>query len=100
MKEQLLQLFSDHTRWAVAISLLLCIVVAVLGILPSFFITAANILFFGFTEGVLISFLGEAIGAMIAFVLYRHGLKKVSTAGLHRFPMIRKLLLAEKKRPS
>ena len=97
MKEQLLQLLRDHAQWAFVISMLVSITVAILGIVPSFFVTAANILFFGFAEGVMISFLGEAVGAMVAFLLYRNGFKKMNTANLQRYPLIRKLLLAEKR---
>ena len=81
MKETVLHLFEMHPQAAIGISLLLSILVAVAGILPSFFITAANILFFGFWEGTLISFIGEAVGALIAFWLYRKGFKKAVARG-------------------
>ncbi|WP_345290207.1 TVP38/TMEM64 family protein, partial [Streptomyces gulbargensis] len=48
----------------------------VLGVIPSFFITAGNLFYFGFWGGTLISFIGESIGALVAFFLYRKGLKK------------------------
>jgi uncharacterized membrane protein YdjX (TVP38/TMEM64 family) len=70
-------------------------VVAVAGVIPSFFVTAANILFFGFWQGTCISFLGEAIGAIIAFFLYRKGFKKSIAHQLHQFPKVQRLLEAE-----
>lgn len=97
MKEQLLQLFREHAETAFLISFILSILVAVVGILPSFFITAANILFFGFLQGILISFLGEAVGAMVAFLLYRKGFKKPAITRLNHYPRIQQLLLAEKR---
>jgi uncharacterized membrane protein YdjX (TVP38/TMEM64 family) len=62
---------------------------------PSVFVTAANILFFGFWMGTLISFIGEAIGAAIAFILYRKGFKKAVVKGLDRYPKIKQLINAE-----
>jgi uncharacterized membrane protein YdjX (TVP38/TMEM64 family) len=95
--EQLLDIFREHAQWAILISLVLSVVVALLGILPSVFITAANILFFGFWEGLLLSFLGEAIGAVAAFVLYRKGFKKAVDKPLHKYPRAERLITATGK---
>ena len=97
MKEAILQLFEQYPHLAIIISLLLSIVVAVLGVVPSFFITAANILFFGFWQGTAVSFAGEALGAAISFLLYRKGFKQVSQKGLDRFPRVKQLLNAESR---
>ena len=91
----LFQLFEEYPQLAVIISISLSILIAVIGVVPSVFITAANILFFGFWSGTFISFLGEAIGAGIAFLLYRKGFKKLTAKGLHRYPRVEKLLAAE-----
>ncbi len=95
MKQELFQLFQQHPQLAVLISLVVSIVVAVLGLVPSVFITAANILFFGFWRGTLISFLGETIGAAVAFFLYRRGFKNVSHERLKKFPALQRLLHAK-----
>lgn len=95
MKEALLQLFSEHAQLAIVISLLASILVAVLGVVPSLFITAANILFFGFWKGTAISFAGEAIGAVIAFWLYRKGFKRSIGAPLDKLPKAQRLITAE-----
>lgn len=79
------------------ISLLLSVVVAVLGLIPSVFITAANILFFGFWEGTAISFAGEALGAGVSFLLYRKGFKKTTQKRLQRFSKVQQLVNAEGK---
>jgi uncharacterized membrane protein YdjX (TVP38/TMEM64 family) len=97
VKEALLNLFQQHAGLAFLISLLISVLVAIIGVLPSFFITAANIIFFGFWQGVLISFLGEAIGAIIAFVLYRKGFKKAIAAQLQKFSRAQRLVNAEGK---
>jgi len=95
LKEAILQLFEQYPQLAIIISLLASIVVAVLGLVPSVFITAANILFFGFWPGTLISFAGEALGAAVSFLLYRKGFKKASQQRLQRFPKVQQLVNAE-----
>ena len=79
------------------ISIFLSILIAVIGVLPSFFITATNILFFGFWNGTLISFIGESIGAAIAFILYRKGFKKAMESRLLKYEKLKKLLSAQNK---
>lgn len=97
MKEEIIQIFSDHSQLAIFISIAISIIIAISGILPSVFLTAANILFFGFWQGLLISFAGESIGAVIAFILYRKGFKKISTKKLSSFPKLERLILTEGK---
>lgn len=74
--ENFLQILSNNSEFAVLISLAVSILIALSGIIPSVFVTGANILFFGVWEGFLISLLGEVIGAYITFYLYRYGFKK------------------------
>ena len=95
MQQQLLQWFEGSPQLAVLISLGISVLIAVVGVLPSVFITAANILFFGFWQGTLISFAGEALGAAIAFLLYRKGFKKLSQKGLDKYPKVKALIEAE-----
>ena len=95
MQQQIIQLFEQHPQLAVVISLAASVLVAVLGVLPSVFITAANILFFGFWQGTLLSIAGEALGAAVAFVLYRQGFKKLSQKGLEKYPRVKTLIEAE-----
>jgi uncharacterized membrane protein YdjX (TVP38/TMEM64 family) len=73
------------------------IIVALLGVIPSFFITTANILFFGFWEGTAISFAGESVGAILAFLLYRTGFKKSISTQLQKYPRAQRLTQAEGK---
>ena len=95
MKQDVLHLFSAYPHYALLFSLLISIAIAVAGVLPSFFITAANILFFGFWQGTLISFAGEAIGALLAFVLYRKGFKKRMDTNFKKYPKVQQLLHAQ-----
>ncbi|HEU4633809.1 MAG TPA: VTT domain-containing protein [Flavisolibacter sp.] len=97
MNEQILTLFRDYPNAAFFISLALSIFIALLGVVPSFFITAANILFFGFWKGTAVSFLGEALGAIAAFWLYRKGFKQKIHPQVEKFPRVQRLLEAEGK---
>ena len=73
-------------------SIALSILIAIVGVVPSVFITAANILFFGFWPGTLLSLLGEAAGAAVAFAIYRAGFKNISEDKLQRFPRLKQLV--------
>lgn len=98
MELNLVNLFQEYKEYAVLFSLLINIVIAVLGFLPSVFITGANLIFFGFWGGIIISFLGEALGAIIAFILYRKGFKKMSNKTLKKYPKITSIIDLEGKR--
>ncbi len=97
MKEALLTFFQEHPNLALLSSLTINVLIAVVGVIPSFFVTAANILFFGFWQGVGVSFLGEAVGAVVAFYLYRKGFKKGATQQLDKYKTIATLIKAENK---
>ncbi|WP_462248833.1 TVP38/TMEM64 family protein [Ferruginibacter sp.] len=97
MENSLLQVFKEYPHLAAVISIGISIIIAVLGFIPSVFITAANILFFGFWNGTLISFAGETIGAAIAFILYRKGFKRITSNKLQQYPKVKRLVDAENK---
>lgn len=84
--------FTQFGVFAFSISIAISILIAVSGILPSFFVTGANILVFGPINGFLVSWLGESTGAIIAFYIYRFGLKeKVELLG-SKYSLIHKLV--------
>ncbi|WP_175990275.1 TVP38/TMEM64 family protein [Bacillus sp. Marseille-Q1617] len=62
-------------------SVLVNILISIAGVLPSFFITALNISYFGLETGLLVSIIGESLGAIVTFILYRKG---ISAAKLDR----------------
>ena len=68
-----------------------------LGVVPSVFLTAANVLFFGFWQGAFISFTGECLGGFIAFLLYRFGFKKSVQNRVQKYAPVNKLLQLEGK---
>lgn len=79
MENSLIQLFEDSGLFAILLSIIINTVISILGFIPSLFLTAANISFFGFGNGLLISIIGEAVGAIMSFYLYRKWIKKVKT---------------------
>lgn len=97
MKEDALQLFNTYPQYAFLLSIGVNILIAVLGIVPSVFLTAANVLFFGFWQGTIISFAGESVGAFIAFLLYRFGFKRRVQNRLKSYPAANKLVEAKGK---
>lgn len=62
---------------ALFISIIVNILISLVGVLPSAFVTAANIAYFGFVGGLAVSIIGEAVGAVVSFFLYRIGVKKL-----------------------
>ncbi|MCX7920568.1 MAG: VTT domain-containing protein [Clostridia bacterium] len=78
--------------YAFAISIAVSVLIAISGILPSFLVTAANILVFGPIKGFIVSWLGESIGAMIAFYIYRFGFRGKAQLLGNKYSLINKLV--------
>lgn len=74
--DSVISIFEQYRSIALVISILISILISLAGILPSIFVTGANIIFFGPVCGFIISLMGETIGGYITFRLYRLGLKK------------------------
>lgn len=58
---------------AYVLSILLNVVISILGVIPSVFLTMANVLVFGVIPGFFVSWIGEMVGAFFSFTLYRKG---------------------------
>jgi uncharacterized membrane protein YdjX (TVP38/TMEM64 family) len=95
MRKQIIALLNTYENAAYLISIVLNIIISILGLVPSVFLTAANLAVFGFWKGTFLSFAGEAIGAIISFLLYRKGFKKLSEFKLFSHPKVRRLLEAK-----
>jgi len=79
---------------AILVSVLVNVLISIAGIVPSTFVTAANIVYFGFAGGLAVSIIGESAGAIISFFLYRIGLKKIGeklSGGTHTIKLLEKL---------
>ncbi|MDF2945372.1 MAG: rane protein [Bacillales bacterium] len=77
MEYQIVSWFENLGMLAIFVSIIINIIISILGVLPSVFITAANISFFGFNQGLVLSIIGEALGAIVSFYLYRKGFRKL-----------------------
>ncbi len=63
---------------AILISIYINAAISIMGMLPSVFLTGANVLVFGLYGGFLVSWAGEIIGATVSFMLYRWGTKSAA----------------------
>jgi uncharacterized membrane protein YdjX (TVP38/TMEM64 family) len=98
LKDNMIHLFSAHQHVALLVSVIINIVISVMGVVPNVFLTAANLAVFGFWEGTVISIIGEAFGAVIAFLLYRRGFRKAANMKWCSHPKAKKLLAAKGKK--
>lgn len=69
------EFLSQFGVYAVIVSLVVSLGIAIAGILPSVFITAANVLVFGPLFGFILSWAGEVLGACVSFYLYKVGFR-------------------------
>lgn len=92
------KMISDSGAAAVLISILLNVIISVMGVIPSVFLTGANILVFGFSGGFLVSWAGEVIGAVISFLLYRFGLKSIFKISSDHWKVLRTINLLPGKK--
>ncbi|MGL4991850.1 MAG: TVP38/TMEM64 family protein [Sarcina sp.] len=95
--ENLVNILNTYSFISIPISLGISIIIALLGVIPSVFVTGANIIFFGPINGFLISLLGEVIGGIITFYLYRLGFKKKASS-LSKYKMIENIINSKGKK--
>jgi uncharacterized membrane protein YdjX (TVP38/TMEM64 family) len=72
-------------------SIMVNVFISLSGVLPSAFLTAANIAIFDLKMGLVVSIIGEAAGAVVSFILYRKGLTKISVQGKWKNKLLVKL---------
>ncbi|KIQ93189.1 TVP38/TMEM64 family inner membrane protein ydjZ [Anoxybacillus thermarum] len=97
MEQQIIALFRTYEPFAFLISIAMNVIISILGVVPSVFLTAANLAVFGFWKGTFLSFIGEAVGAIVSFLLYRKGFRKLSETKWFSYPKVKRLLAAEGK---
>nr|WP_088328056.1 VTT domain-containing protein [Bacillus cereus] len=95
MAETIQSFLTDYYSIAIPLSILINIVISLLGIIPSIFLTAINIQLFGVTNGTIISIAGEVLGAIISFYIYRIGLQKFTHSKVNKYPKVERLLYVE-----
>lgn len=84
-------LLTTSGPFAILVSIIVNIIISIAGVIPSFFITAANITFFGFHTGLIISYIGECVGAGFSFWLYRKGIKTLNSQIINKNKWLQKL---------
>lgn len=87
----LVDFMSNYKEFAVLISLAISVLIALSGVLPSVFVTGANVIVFGSITGFIISLMGEVIGATITFYLYRLGFKGKAKSLGNKYNFLKKL---------
>jgi uncharacterized membrane protein YdjX (TVP38/TMEM64 family) len=97
MQEQFVEFLWQYREFAFWISVAANVFISIFGVIPSVFLTAANLIVFGFWKGTFISFIGEAVGAAVAFLLYRKGFQRVFENKLSDYPRVKPLLDAKGK---
>jgi len=85
MDHFLFEWLTQYPALAFLISIAANVFISLFAVIPSFFITTANIAFFGFQNGLLISFIGEVLGAIISFYLYKKGFLLLKDRGQPKY---------------
>ncbi|MET3695733.1 uncharacterized membrane protein YdjX (TVP38/TMEM64 family) [Bacillus oleivorans] len=97
MADLIQSLFDQNPDLAFFLSVGINIIISSLAVIPSVFLTAANIIFFGFWEGTLISLIGELFGALFSFWLYRKSGRNLANRKLKNYPRVQNVLYVEGK---
>lgn len=85
MTQRLIDWFTATPEWAVLLSISVSLAVHLIGVIPSVFITTANVFVWGPIWGGLLSLIGEVIGSWIAFLVYRLGIQAIDHKKLARW---------------
>lgn len=81
--------FESLGIWAIVISVLLNIVINIIAVIPPFFLAGANAAVFGLWPGFWISLLGESLGTICAYWVYRQALNRWGETGVaQRLPFL------------
>ena len=89
--DSMIAILNEYSNIAFIISICISIIIALAGILPSVFVTCANIIFFGPIKGFIISIAGETIGAYITFKIYRMGIKKTASGFVEKYSILKNM---------
>ncbi len=74
---------------AILMSIYINAAISIMGVVPSVFLTGANVLVFGLHGGFLVSWAGEVIGAAVSFMLYRWGIKSAARIPTDRWKLVK-----------
>lgn len=91
MKQELIDLLSNFGNWAIILSLIINVMINVIGVIPSLFITGTNVMLWGPWWGGLLSWMSEIIGSGVAFLLYRAGLQHYKDGSARQMTWVQSL---------
>ncbi|MDD3652848.1 MAG: VTT domain-containing protein [Desulfotomaculaceae bacterium] len=83
------QAISGAGTLAILMSIYINAAISIMGVVPSVFLTGANVLVFGLHGGFMVSWAGEVIGATVSFMLYRWGIKSAVKLPAERLKSIK-----------
>jgi uncharacterized membrane protein YdjX (TVP38/TMEM64 family) len=83
--------------FAILLSVFINVIISILGVIPSAFLTILNVSIFGFWNGFWVSLIGEIVGSFIAFWLYRKGFRTYVYEKSKQSPRIQRLLKGSNK---
>lgn len=96
--DELAEWLGSFGIWAIFVSLLLSIIIAILGIVPTLFLSGANAVVFGLIPGFWISLTGEVLGAGVSFWLYRRGFGRIRPVKQESWVWLKRLNEVSRKR--
>ncbi len=91
MEETWVNIMLELGMWAIPLNLLVNSLLNLIGFIPSVFITTTNVLLWGPLWGGILSWLGEILGAVAAFILYGKGLRTIHINAPDRWNWLRSL---------
>lgn len=92
MQQQLENMLYTYNEFAILLSILINIGISIIGFMPSVFLTALNVKLFGVLGGIAVSIVGEALGVIVSFWLYRLGFQKFAQKKASSHPKVQQLL--------
>jgi uncharacterized membrane protein YdjX (TVP38/TMEM64 family) len=96
MSSQLIaEYINNWGSYGIIASILISTLIAIAGVIPSIFVTGANVMVFGPANGFIISWVGEVIGAVVSFYLYRLGFKKRFESLGRKYHMLDRIVSAK-----
>ncbi|MGA8942659.1 MAG: VTT domain-containing protein [Thermoactinomyces sp.] len=91
MEKTWVEIMLELGIWAIPFNLLVNTLLNLTGFIPSLFITTTNVLVWGPIWGGILSWLGELLGAIAAYILYRKGLRAIRFNNANRWRWLRSL---------
>ncbi|MCM3033341.1 VTT domain-containing protein [Niallia sp. MER 6] len=91
MKNLFIEYLPGNPIIIAAVTIIANIIIAISGVLPSAFLTTINIIYFDIKLAIIISIIGESLGAIVSFILYRKGLNRFTTKSKKKSHFLKKL---------